>query len=89
MIRWTDAPQENILINNEVPPRACLADFGFTMIVPGHSISAMAEGGTYSFMAPELLAPVKFGLGNPIPTPEADIFAFGLVILQVFWPNPP
>lgn len=34
-------------------------------------------------MAPELLAPAKFGLENSIPTREADIFAFGLVVLQV------
>ena len=54
--------------------------------MPAH---AMAEGGTFSFMAPELLAPTKFGLGGSIPTREADIFAFGLVILQVSRPDRP
>ena len=41
------------------------------------------EGGTRAFMAPELLAPSKFDLKNAVPTREADIYAFGLVILQV------
>ena len=43
----------------------------------------MSEGGTMTFMAPELLAPSKFGLKNAVPTQEGDIYAFGLVILQV------
>jgi hypothetical protein len=41
------------------------------------------EGGTITFMAPELLAPSKFGLKDAIPTKEGDIYAFGLVTLQV------
>ena len=51
-----------------------------------HSMSAHAvvEGGTFSFMAPELLDPAKFGLESSIPTREADVFAFGLLVLQVF-----
>ena len=56
---------------------------------PGHSMSAqaVAEGGTFPFMAPELLDPAKFGLESSIPTREADVFAFGLVVLQVFLLN--
>ena len=42
------------------------------------------EGGTFTYMAPELLAPSKYGLKNAVPTQESDIYAFGLVILQVF-----
>ena len=34
-------------------------------------------------MAPELLAPVRFGLRGSTPTKEADMFAFGLVVIQV------
>ena len=58
---------------------------------PDHSMSAhaMVEGGTFSFMAPEILVPAKFGLGSSISTREADIFAFGLVVLQVFRLNRP
>jgi len=35
------------------------------------------------FMSPELLMPSKFGITEPIPTPETDIFSFGSVIHQV------
>jgi len=75
-------------MTNDTPPKACLADFGFTTMVFDQdnpmSSSLTLEGGTLSFMAPELLAPSKFGLKNAVPTQEGDIYAFGLVILQVF-----
>ena len=74
-------------MSNHVPPRACLADFGFTTMVfdPAQpmSCSAQLEGGTMVFMSPELLVPKNFGMDNALPTPEADIYAFGLVIFQV------
>ena len=35
-------------------------------------------------MSPERFVPEKFGLKNSAPTPEADIYAFGLVIWQVY-----
>jgi hypothetical protein len=47
------------------------------------SCSAQLEGGTMMFMSPELLVPSKFGMKDSVPTPEADIYAFGLVIFQV------
>ena len=47
------------------------------------SCSVQLEGGTTMFMSPELLVPPKFGFAEAIPTPEADIYAFGLVIYQV------
>jgi serine/threonine protein kinase len=79
--------QANILMSNGTPPRACLADFGFMTVVldPGQpmSCSAQLEGGTLSFMSPELLVPSKFGMKVSVPTPEGDIYAFGLVIFQV------
>ena len=74
-------------MSNDNPPRACLADFGFmTMVLdPSQpmSCSAQLEGGTTMFMSPELLVPSKFGFNDSVPTPEADIYAFGLVIYQV------
>jgi serine/threonine protein kinase len=74
-------------MTNDTPPKACLADFGFTAMVldPHNPISpdSALEGGTLGFMAPELLAPSKYGLKNAVPTKEGDIYAFGLVILQV------
>ena len=47
------------------------------------SCSAQLEGGTTMFMSPELLVPGRFGFVKSVPTPEADIYAFGLVIYQV------
>ena len=72
-------------MSNDEPPRACLADFGFmTMIMdPSQSCSVQPEGGTIMFMPPELLVPSKFGVKNAVPTPEADIYGFSLVIFQV------
>ena len=76
-------------MSNDTPPRACLADFGFmTMVLDSNkpmSCSAQLEGGTITFMSPELLLPSMFGIKNSIPNPEADIYAFGLVIFQVCW----
>ena len=57
-----------------------------TMVLdPGQpmSCSAQLEGGTAMFMSPELLVPSNFGFTESISTPEADIYAFGLVIYQV------
>ena len=74
-------------MTNDAPPKACLADFGLMTMVfnPQNPMSSSLtlEGGTMPFAAPELLAPSKFGLKNAVPTQEGDIYAFGLVILQV------
>jgi len=74
-------------MTNHAPPKACLADFGFTTMVldPQNPMSSSftLEGGTLAFMAPELLAPSEHGLRGAVPTREGDIYAFGLVILQV------
>jgi len=44
--------------------------------------SAQLAGDTVTFMSPELLVPSRFGTKDWAPTPEADIYAFGLVIFQ-------
>ena len=82
-----DTQQTNILMSNDNPPRACLTDFGF-MTIAFDFCQPMAPhmepgGSTAMFMSPELLVPSKFGLTKSVPTPEADIYAFGLVIHQV------
>ena len=79
-------------MTNDTPPRACLADFDFiTMALdPGRPISCSAqlEGGTWGFMAPEIMIPSRFGKNDKVPTPEADIYTFGLAIFQVReWDN--
>jgi len=38
-----------------------------------------------TFMSPELLIPEEFGIKGVVPTTQADIYAFGLVIFQVFY----
>jgi serine/threonine protein kinase len=74
-------------MTNGKPPTACLADFGFTTMVFDPQLSMASsqtlQGGTMTFMAPELLAPSHYKLKNSFPTQEADIYAFSLVILQV------
>ena len=74
-----------------MPPRACLADFGFTTVVPDSqnpvSWSPVLEVGVVAFTAPELLAPSIFGRIDSLPTQEGDIYAFGLTILQVLFYN--
>ena len=45
--------------------------------------SAQLDGGAMTFMSPELLVPQEFGKEYVVPTPQADIYAFGLVIFQV------
>lgn len=50
------------------------------------STSALG-GGTTPFMAPELLCPSKFGKSRCLVSKEADVYAFGMVILQVCFPT--
>jgi len=81
-----DIYQSNILMSNDTPPHACLADFGFMSVVPDpsqKSRSIRLESGAMTFMSPELLIPEEFGRKCAEPTPQSDIYAFGLVIFQV------
>ena len=84
---YSDIMQANILITNGTPPRACLADFGsLTMVVGTNGLtpcSTQSDDGVAAFMSPELLVPFKFGTKDSVPTMEADIYAFGLIIFQV------
>ena len=80
-------PQANILITSDNPARACLADFGFMTIVYDdadglESTSALGRG-TTPFMASELLSLSMFGKTECQVSKEADVYAFGMVILQV------
>ena len=70
--------QPNILINNEKPPRACIADFGLCAIAPTASFgpTKAGDGGTFGYMAPELLEGAK-------ASKEADMYAFGMVVYEV------
>ena len=74
-------------MSNDDPPRACLADFSLvtTILNPDQKLSCSEQltGGTTKFKSPELLVPGAFGRGDATPTPQSDIYAFGLVIFQV------
>lgn len=76
-IIYLSCSQPNILITDSAPPRAMLADFGFTRI------TAVVVDGTTSFTAPELLLPTRFGLGKGVPSKEADIYALDMTMYQV------
>lgn len=88
-IVFSHTQQANILMTNDSPPRPCLADFGFVNLVsePRNAIDNLPiltlEGSSMTFMAPELFAPSDSGPTTTVLTKEGDIYAFGLVILQV------
>ena len=73
------------MVTNETPARACLADFGLSTLTPGAlgETTTDTAGGTRLYMAPELLAPEKFGKKKCRPTQPADIYAFGTVIYEI------
>ena len=51
--------------------------------VSGLKSTSTLGGGTTPFMAPELLCPSMFGKTKCQVSKEADVYAFGMVILQV------
>jgi serine/threonine protein kinase len=68
--------QPNILVNDG--RHACLADFGLASVVHGNnSIATHAHGYTARWTAPEILQ------GAQNVTREADVFSFGMVVLEV------
>lgn len=73
-------------MKNDTLPTACLAGFGSIIPVLDPQ-DPMPPSPTFHrtgpFVAPELLAPSKYGLTTVVPTREADVYAFGLVLLQV------
>lgn len=76
-------PKANILINNS--GHACLADFSLLTMASDQSsiMSSSPGGGTYHWMAPELLNPDMFGLDGIHLTRQSDCYALGMVIYEV------
>ena len=83
LIRSSSQFQPNILISDSDPPRAILAGFSLNRVSTASVDMSAEEGGTVSFMAPELLLSEKFGLENEVPSKEADIYALGMTVYQV------
>ena len=79
--------QSNILITNESPPRACLSGFGSIFSpdqdYPMSEAADASDGVKWRYLAPELIYPSKFGLKGTNPSQEADVYAFGLLVLEV------
>ena len=71
--------QKNILLSNEAPPRACIADFGLCSIAPSGSFgpTRTAAGGTFGYMAPELFSE------GARASKKADMYAFGMLVYEV------
>jgi serine/threonine protein kinase len=69
--------QPNILIKSD--GHACLADFGLASIVQGNDsiVPTHADGYTARWTAPEILK------GANKITREADVFSFGMVVMEV------
>ena len=82
--------QTSVLITDDTPPKACLAELGFTPTAPDPphrqtpvAVAFVPDCGEMAFMAPELLAPSRYHLSSAVPTKEADIYAFGMLMLEV------
>jgi serine/threonine protein kinase len=64
-----------------------LADFGLMNVVsdPGatYADSSALVGGTTRWMSPELLSPEHFDLLHIHPTIASDVYALGMVMLEV------
>jgi serine/threonine protein kinase len=77
--------QLNIFIS--LDRRALVGDFGLmtAAIDPNTSVAetSATSGGTTRWMAPELLSPERFGLSCMELTMASDIYALGMVILEV------
>jgi serine/threonine protein kinase len=77
--------QANILISAD--HHALLADFGLMNVVSdsgaSYADSSASVGGTDRWMSPELLYPEHFNLSHVKPTVASDVYALGMVILEV------
>ena len=58
-----------------------ITDFGLSRILGESGFTTKSVGGTYRWMAPELLAPE----GEVVPqvTVASDVWAFGMTVLEV------
>ncbi|KAJ7041214.1 kinase-like domain-containing protein [Mycena alexandri] len=75
-----DLRGNNILITQDW--RACLADFGLSVVSNATSSMSTNRGGSVYWMAPELLDSERFGC-EFTRTPATDVYAFGCVCLEV------
>jgi serine/threonine protein kinase len=72
--------QANVLISNDNPPRARLADFGLNAIM--FDVFSLSKA-SVNWTAPEIFAP---GERDFRPTFASDIYALGMLIYEVTAP---
>ncbi|KAJ7233219.1 kinase-like domain-containing protein [Mycena rebaudengoi] len=73
----------NILINDKWS--ACSTDFGLTSLSDATTATNSSNrAGSVRWMAPELLAPDRFGHHKFSRTPASDVYAFGCVCLELY-----
>ncbi|KAG6840288.1 hypothetical protein C0991_007714, partial [Blastosporella zonata] len=78
-----DIKGQNILVTDTLPPRTCIADFGFTTVTDNDLRSAVlssnpTEGGTTQFEAPELFDPdITYRR-----TQASDVYAFSMASFE-------
>jgi len=77
--------QFNILVNDE--HKACISDFGLSRILEASGFTTTSVGGTYRWMAYELIAYEFDGLSVPKITKATDTWAFGMTVVEVRPPS--
>ncbi|KAG8897309.1 hypothetical protein FRB99_008239 [Tulasnella sp. 403] len=81
-----DIKGPNVLLSRETSVLLC--DFGMSKLVDDKTKLLLKGGGSYRWMAPELLQEVLDGDGKP-KSFETDVFSFGMTIYEVLSGNPP
>jgi len=74
-----DIKASNVLVNDEHEVR--IADFGLSRILGEPGFTTKSVGGTYRWMAPELLAPGEESV--PQVTMASDVWAFGMTVIEI------
>lgn len=81
-----DLACKNILLT--ASKRAKIADFGFAKCFPGGKMAATVNPGTLANRAPETFGKWAFSRGKKSYGTKADIFSFGVVMLEVIVGHP-
>ena len=81
-----DLACKNILLT--IDKQAKIADFGFAKCFPEGDMTATADVGTPASRAPETFAKYCYGRRKATYGPKADVFSFGVIMLEVIVGHP-